>query len=579
MLLVLQWLAVNIVAELMTSPVGPALVLFIGAIVELIVGRWLRRPGWLTGLALFFVVSAAVLLLALRMQPVVPIYSRPWQPLLQSGANLTWVGDGWNWYISGLILLLGGLGILLELNTDRAVESNRPSRRFRTNLALNLGILGASLLFVGSGNLLTTVFTWVVIDVLVLFRSAARPESTGVEPATVHAQENRTRGLSLIGALLLLIGLLLAGPTGPGQPLQGGVLPPESVSFMLAAAVIRAGIYPFHLWFMPGDPTRVDLAERLLHQMVPVLGGLWLLGWATALGAQYSLFQPWVVALLVLSMLCSAAVAWTAKEHAYHSTFVLTTSAGLAALAAVLAYNHGPSAMIWPTTAFALGGGLWLVGERVWEGWGWQLPVSVGALALAGMPFTPGFLTQPSLSRLLTTGGVFFLIFWIFVLAQGLQIAAMLRSWGRGQRNGGSALRTDDMARLLFASVAIGLPLAVAGFLPVVVAALASLPDAIPPLLGSPPAVVAETPVWITLILPFLAGVGLLWVRSRFWPKLGDWPDQISRFLRLEWLFDLSWWGINQVSNAWGNGLRVFEGAGYFGWALVFALLGYLLIG
>jgi hypothetical protein len=195
------------------------------------------------------------------------------------------------------------------------------------------------------------------------------------------------------------------------------------------------------------------------------------------------------------------------------------------------------------------------------------------------MPFTPGFLAQPSFSRLLTTGGVYSLFFGVYVAAQGLQIAAMLRSWGRAHPNGAGTLRQGDMARLLFASVALGLPLAVAGFLPVVVSAMASLPNTIPPLLGTPPVVVAETPVWTTLVLPFLAGVGLLWARSRLWPRLGDWPDRVSRFLRLEWLFDLSWWGINHASNAWGNGLSMVEGAGYLGWAMVFALMGYLLIG
>ena len=574
----LEYFAVNIVADLLTSPLGPATVLFFGALIELIVGRWLRRSGWLTGLALFFVVIAGGLLLGLRLQPVVPVYSRPWQPLLQSGANLLWVGDGWNWYISGLIILLGGLGILLELNMDRVNGDQRPDLRIHNSLAVHLGILGATLLFVGSGNLLTAILTWVVIDILVLLRPSVRAENGHDAQAAVHAPEDRTRGLSLIGAMLLMVGLLLAGPGGPGQPLQGGQLPVETVLLMLIASTIRAGIYPFHLWLMPADATHVNLAERLLHQMVPVLGGLWLLGWTTDLGADYILMRPAIVTILVFSLLGAAAAAWTARRQAYHLTFVLVASAGLAALAGVLAYNDGPSALIWPTTAFALGGGLWLVGERVWEGWGWQLPVSVGALALAGMPFTPGFLTQPSLSRLLTEGGIYFWLFWVYVLAQGLQVAAMLRSWGRSQRNGDSEMRRSDMIRLLIASVAIGLPLAVAGFLPNVVAALAGLPNAIPPLLGSPPVVVAEMPIWITLILPFSVGMGLVWLRPRIWPRLGTWPEQLGRFLRLEWLFDLSWWGINHASNAWGNGLRVVEGAGYIGWAMTLGLLGYLLI-
>ena len=102
--------------QTLLSPVGSALVLLVGAVIVVIAGRWVRRPDWLTGLALFFVAIAIWLFLGLRTEPVVPTYSRPWQPPLQVGTNLLWVGDGWNWYISGLILLLGGVGILLDLN-------------------------------------------------------------------------------------------------------------------------------------------------------------------------------------------------------------------------------------------------------------------------------------------------------------------------------------------------------------------------------------------------------------------------------------------------------------------------------
>lgn len=551
--------------------------LFVGAIVQLLVGRWLRRPDVMTGLALFFVIVAALMHLGLRSQPVVPVFSRPWQPLMQTGANLVWVGDGWNWYIAGLVLLVGGLGILLEINQNDVIP--RPMLRIHANLSVHLGILGASLLFVGSGNLLTVILTWVIVDILVLVRAAVRPEPPAFLRQEVAAQENRAKGLSLIGALLLLLGLLLAGPEGPGQPLLGGSLPVETVLLMLVAALIRAGIYPFHLWLMPSNLERVDLAERLLDHVVPVLGGLWLLAWTMSLGADFLSMRPLILSILVVSLLASALIAWTAHAQPLHTTFVLTTSAGLAALAGVLAYTPGPESLIWPTTAFALGGGLWLVGERVWEGWGWQLPVSVGALALAGLPFTPGFLAQPDLSRLLTSGGIYFVLFWIFVLAQGLQIAAMLRSWEYEQGNGASlTLRQADTVRLLIACLALGLPLAVAGFLPRAVAALASLPNAIPPLLGSPPIVVAEMPVWITLILPLGAGIGLVWLRPRAWAISGGWIDRLGRMARIEWLFDLIWWVINQASNAWGNALRVIEGAGYMGWAAVFALIAYLLI-
>ncbi len=592
---VLKLPVVEPLLQLLILPIGPALVLLAGAAVQLSVGRWLRRPGWLTGAALFFVAVAGWLWLLLRFTPDVPVYSTPWRPLLQSGgANLIWIGDGWNWYVSGLILLLGALGILLELNDRRSAGRQR---RIHAALAVHLSVLAGGLLFVGSANLLTVTLTWVVLDMISLVRSAARGDSPGDD-------SGYARGFSLIGALLLLVALLPAGPTGPAQPLQGGSLPPESIVLLLLAAMIRAGVYPFHIWLLPTNRTRVDLAERLLDHMVPVLSGLWLLGWAVDLGRGLVLMQVEFISLLVLALLSSAVTAWTAPDRANHTAFVLATSAGLAALAGALAFTAGPSALLWPTTAFALGGALWLVGLRVWDGWGWQIPVSVGALALAGAPFTPGFLTQPSLSRLLTSGALFLAPFAFYVVAQGLQIAAMLRSWetdlraageqgGNGQsgntRSGEarnwaalpaaeSDMSQGDIIRLLAACLALGLPLAVAGFFPGIMAGLAALPDAIPPLLGAPPSVVAEMPVWIVLVAPLAIGLALVWRLPRNLAAKESWPARLHRVMRLDWLFDLFWWAANAASGVLTNVLRVVEGAGYMGWLAVLLLFGYLLL-
>jgi hypothetical protein len=342
--------------------------------------------------------------------------------------------------------------------------------------------------------------------------------------------------------------------------------------------MIRAGIYPFHLWLLPSDRTRVNVAERLLDHMVPVLCGLWLLGWTVDLGGEYILLQPDIITILILSIAGSAVAAWTASDQPNHTSFVLITSAGLAALSGALAVNQGPRAVIWPTTAFALGGALWLVGDRVWQAWGWQLPVSVGALALAGVPFTPGFLTQPSIARLLVTGPLYLVLFGAFAVAQSIQIAAMLRSWSMGQRYEPAVLQPGVLARLLAATTALGLPLVLVGFFPATIAALASMPDAIPPMLGEPPSVVAELPVWIAVALPLAMGIGLVLVRPTIWRWLGIWPNRLSVMTRLEWLFRLSWWSIHQASEAWGNSLRVVEGAGYAGWVVVFVLVGYLLV-
>lgn len=566
------------ILQYIVSPIGPALVLLLGAVVELIVGRWVRRPGLLTGLALFFVAIAVWLFLGLRTEPVVPIFSMPWQPPLQAGANLLWVGDGWNWYISGLILLLGGVGILLDLNSPQPEYETTETRRAHSSLAIHLGVLAAGLLFVGSGNVLTAMLTWVVLDLFTLVRGATQPDDEGTPEKGWDSAHYQAKGLSLLGALLLLIGLLPAGPGGPGQPLQDGQLPPETVALMLLASLIRAGIYPFHLWLLPSEGERVNVAERLLDHMVPVLCGLWLLGWTVDLGTEYILLQPDILFVLILALGGSALAAWSASDQPNHTTFVLITSAGLAALSGALAFREGPVGLIWPTTAFALGGGLWLVGNQVWQTWGWQIPVSVGALALAGVPFTPGFLTQPSLARLLTEGSVFLFLFVGFVLAQSIQVAAMLRSWSVGAHGGEENFRSGVAMRLLVAVVALAIPLAVVGFFPAATASLASLENAIPPMLGNPPIVIAEWPVLVTVALPLAIGILLVSNQAVLWAQLGPWPQRLSRFTRLQWLFRLGWWGLNQVSAGWAGVLKVVEGAGYMGWVLVLLLMIFLLI-
>jgi hypothetical protein len=560
-------------AEVFLSPIGPALVLLIGAATLLLATRWLRQANFLTLLALFFAAAAALLYVALQYQPVVPTFSRPWQPLLQGAINLYWISDSWNSYVSGLILLLGGLGILLDRNRK---TTQGDAHRLGAMLSANLGVLAGSLLFVNAGNLLTALLAWVFLDLAILLRAAIEPlTSTGEQ--ILHLRSNEARIVSLLGALLLLIGLLPAGAGGPAQEFARGSLPQETLLLMLLAAALRAGVYPFHLWLLPRTRNPLNLSERLLDHMAPVLCGLWLFGWTFQLGAANLMLSPAVLTLLVLALLATAIAAWTAEDQLHHATFVLVGSAGVAVLAGALALAAGPAGMFWATTAFALGGGLWLVGDQAWRSWGWQLPVSFGALALAGAPFTPGFLAQPSLARLLSSGPAYWPVFALYVLAQGILVAALLRSWSMPERSGVKPPQSY-LARLLLASLCLALPLAVSGILPQFTETLAGLPNTIPPSLGRPPSAVAEPAVWIAFGLPLALGLGLVWLRPRVWPLLRDWPDRISDFSQLQWLFRFSMWGIDRLALAGNNAVHVVEGAGYLGWFLVFVLLALLLL-
>jgi hypothetical protein len=557
--------------SLLFSPIGPALILLAGAAAEIALGRWFRRAQWHTWFALAFLAIAGLLYIGLQFSGVVPTYGRPWQPLLQSATNLYWIADGWNYYLGALILLVGGLGILL----NRARTSDgKPAPRLHSVLATDLILIAASLLFVASGNLLTVLLTWVFLDVTVILRLAAEP--TGAVRSE-YARSSEAQILSLIGAVFLFVALLPAGPTGLAQELTIGAIPTETLVLLLLATVIRAGFYPFHLWLLPRSAHRLNLSERLLDHLVPVLGGLWLWGRALQLGGGALLFSPEMLFVIALAIFASALAAFTTQDHVHYVAFVLITSAGIAALAGLLGATPGPASMMWPLTAFALGGALWMVGDQVWRAWGWQIPVSVGALALASVPFTPGFLAQPALARLLTSGPAYWPAFLLYVLAQGMLIASVLRSWN-AEHKASTNLPHSYLLRLLTACLLLGLPLAVAGFLPRFAETLVGIPNTIADSLGNPPNVVANAEVWVTLALPLLLGFGLVWLHPRVWPRLGDLPDRISRFSQLEWLFNLTVWGIDYSAQIGKHGLRVVEGAGYVGWALAMVLLGLLLV-
>jgi NADH:ubiquinone oxidoreductase subunit 5 (subunit L)/multisubunit Na+/H+ antiporter MnhA subunit len=556
---------------LFLSPIGPALILLAGAAVELGLGRWFRRAQWLTWLALAFLGFAALLYTGLQFTGVVPTFGRPWQPLLQGAANLYWIADGWNYYLGALILLLGGLGILLNLPHT---ADGKPLPRLHSVLATDLTVIAASLLFVNSGNLLTVLLTWVFLDITVILRLAAEPVGAAT---TKRARSSEAQVFSLVGAVFLYVALLPAGPNGLAQELTSGALPVEALLLLLLAATIRSGLYPFHLWLLPRATRRLNLSERLLDHLVPVLAGLWLWGRALQLGGSELLFTPETLFVITLAIFAAALAAFTAQDHIHYVAFALIASAGTAVLAGLLGEHSGPSALVWPLTAFALGGALWLVGDQVWRAWGWQIPVSVGALALAGVPFTPGFMAQPALARMATSGPAFWPAFLLYVLAQGMLIASVLRSWNAAHKTF-TDLPDSYLIKLLTACLLLGLPLAVAGFLPRFAETLVGIPNTIASALGNPPNVVAGAEVWITLALPLLLGFGLVWLYPRVRPRLGALPNRISRVSQLEWLFNLIVWGIDRGAQIGNHALHVIEGAGYVGWALAMILLGWLLV-
>jgi hypothetical protein len=96
--------------------------------------------------------------------------------------------------------------------------------------------------------------------------------------------------------------------------------------------------------------------------------------------------------------------------------------------------------------------------------------------------------------------------------------------------------------------------------------------------MGTPPSVVAEPIVWIPLLTSLAFGIFLVWVAPRAPARVTEAMGQVGSFLRLDWLFQSTSWGMGQLSAWWGEGFAVVEGAGYMGWMVALVLLAYLLI-
>lgn len=599
---------------LFLSPIGPPLLLTIGSVVVWLVGRFARAmerwgiignpKGILGAVALLIWGAAAILTAALRMQSSAPLFSIPWQPFFSTGADLLWVSNGWNWYVSSLILLLGGGGLLFSGfgGQDAGQSSDDSQEDNALPLALSLNAIAGALYFTSSGNLLTVTLMWVVMDLFIIARNTIVPAGQGPSPT------RQFQGLSMMGALLLLVGLLPAGQSGPAELLAGGQLPQETVILMLLAGVIRAGVYPLHLWLLPYRGEQLHMPDRLIDQMPPALCGLWLLGWSSGLAGQELLARPEIVALALLGLLGSAVATFTTTDRQGHTTFVLITAVGIAGLTSILSEIRGPAAVLWPTTTFALGGGLWLIGERIWRTWHWQIPISVGALALVGVPFTPGFLTQSVVAQLLIGpyctggaspcrdfGGMVWPLFVAYIITQLIYVSSLLRIWEPGaEGNPAEGSRPDAwlVGRLLSYVVILGIPLAIAGVFPEMVIQVTNLTDAIQRGAGNPPSAVASWQVWLTLTGPLTLGLVLAVLRSRISTRLNAngeetgslhslryWSGVAARLTALDWLSRLTRWGTSRAGNVWDTGLEIVEGGGHFGWFVVIVMTGYFLLG
>jgi hypothetical protein len=512
-----------------------------------------------------------------------------WQPLAVAGSEMDWWLDGWSWLVALLLLLLTATTLILGQSTPRPEGADLPTIR---RIPRTLWLSAAALAFVFSANVLTLASCWVLLDGALALRMRSNDSE---QPA------GRAWSLLSLSGLAVLIVLLLLGEHGIHTALASGPFDRTELGLLWLAALVRAGVYPFHLWLTGHES--LDLGDRTALHLIAPLTGLWLLARVHEVAGPNWLRRPEWAALGALALLGSALAAWTTDDPQRRWRWIAVNRASLVVMAAYIADATGPAALAWALVTFALGLALLGAGQAAREAWGWKWPLWLGVLTVWGLPGTPGFLAHAALVLPVRVPGAL-LFFGIIVVAETLLMASL---WGlatgesealvsvhtptasreaqpfgrRATLDGGtvSPVRWSSLLGFSALVLLLAVPTVGWGLAPRQLGSLLGLPAAADQMRNLFQIMLeARRSVWGVLILSGVAGVGLGLYRKQIFAGMRGWQEGISALVGLEWFY-----GIIALGFAlFGSGLRYFanlgEGQGYLGWLMLAALLLWVLL-
>ncbi len=559
----------EVLNRLLTSPLLPPLCLLLGLVVLSFAHPTRTRPSYLRWIALGFMLGACGLLLRIALLPGVSIFAWNWTPQPQARFQLIWINVGWNWYVSLLVGLLGLVGLLMSGRMSGPTPNlpSQPQRFYHSRfLSLNLATVAVVWLLVASANMLSLVYMWIVLDVIMVIRHTLTMNQHEAIQQDYTLVYHRSLGLGILGSLVLLIGLFPAGINGPSYMLVGTSLAPESIYALFVAAAMRSGAYPLHFWLVPSNMLNLSIAERIFSHILPAITGLWLLGQALDLAERHPQMLSYILPIMALTF-CLGALTFLHGHHkSLSDTFVLATGVSLTALAGSLAPEPGVRSLLLPLTSFVLGSTLWIVAQRLpLHGLGRAMRI-LGAASLLGWPLTPGFIALaawfplPSpwlISFPLLTGLVFFSV-GAFRIQTGSDLShlAGFRPWLSG-----TALALAGLILII-------------GLWPSLTTVLAGFQD------GPVPSFSASLRSFLGLRGLMYGGIILVGVSLALRMPvpaaselLTPLRQTIARTLSLEWVSSGVQIGVSRLSLVWTNMVAVLEGSGFTGWALVMLLL------
>jgi hydrogenase-4 component B len=325
--------------------------------------------------------------------------------------------------LSGMFLVMA-LGAAVPVSVAFASWSAKPTSAATRMLASGYALaLGAAVVIMTAQDAFTFLFGWETLTVAFwLLAGANRGEGDRVGAARITVAFGKVSGAALLGGLLLLAAqshsLALASFTG----VPGGAAKTTALVLLLAGFAVKAGLVPFQVWMPRGyaaapGPARavmagvcVNVAFYGMWRTLALLGRppgwlaaiVLLLGGASALlGIAHAAVQNRLSRVIAYSSVENSGLIITgfgvALTGAAAGDKQLVAVGLLAATLQMVAHTAAKSLLFTASASFegAAGGddleALRGAGRRMpWSGTG----LAVGAITLAGLPPTAGFVSE-----------------------------------------------------------------------------------------------------------------------------------------------------------------------------------------
>ncbi len=523
----------------MTLPPGiPIIFLILGA---LAIGASelarLRRP---TVILIITALLSLITLWAARSDAPVTQIIAAWQPISVFTVPLSFRVDQTAWLLA--------LGLLLVLLTTAFTWGAYPGQHRPAPRAVALLLTAAALAGIFASNLLTLAVAWGLLDLAFVGALLVRGGSEVGRRAALAIVANTASTVCV-----WIAALLIENQTGS---LYWHLFnaPEDARAWLMAAAVLRVGLYPFHQWLPVELGKEPDRAVMIF--IVPTVSGLAL--WVRMAIARALPEDSIVPVLAVLSLVIGAVLAWRSPQPRNGLPFIalcLTGSVGLLAAFGATPAQLTAATLNWMFITVSLFIARGLDRRQPY----WSVGSLIALLSLAALPGTLGFVMQQGVVANAVSQKQWLMVLAV-VFAQSFMIAAALRVV--------LSEAVESAPVQVVRKVVWGLALA-CGSLPLLIFALAE--KAVPALPDTSELLGELNPIGLlALFAPIALGALLAWrgtviLRGTIEGGQSVW----GRVLRLEWASSALFYLIDRLTGLLRAAASVFEGEGGLLWTVI----------